>query len=64
MPNYEYQCPKCSLIIEVYHKLSNYNPDFEQNCLSCDDERMLKIISKPAVHFKVSGFYETDYKGK
>ncbi|RMH18198.1 MAG: zinc ribbon domain-containing protein [Gammaproteobacteria bacterium] len=28
------------------------------------NQRVERVIQKPAVHFKGSGFYETDYKGK
>jgi putative FmdB family regulatory protein len=62
MPTYDYKCPKCDLVIQIIHKMSEtYSP----RCVTCEDEEMKKVISGGAgVHFKGSGFYETDYKKK
>lgn len=59
MPTYDYKCPQCGVIREVPCKL-NENPSLYH----CGYQQMLKIVSKPSVHFKGSGFYETDYKNK
>jgi putative FmdB family regulatory protein len=60
MPTYEYKCPKCDSIEEtnIPHK-EEYRPD----CFKCGF-LMDKMVYKPAVHFKGSGFYQTDYKDK
>ncbi len=62
MPNYDYKCPKCGQIMNVWM------PRFESNmektwCRACLIP-MERQISAPSVHFQGSGFYETDYKGK
>jgi putative FmdB family regulatory protein len=63
---YDYKCTKCGNIHEV---LGNTNPD-ELYCQLCwirtdKKESLSKMISSPAgIHFKGSGFYETDYKNK
>lgn len=66
MPTYEYKCPKCGKTEEHSFKINQEKPIF---CLVCTSIRkdylMQKIISKGTpVHFKGTGFYETDYKGK
>ncbi len=58
MPTYDYKCPKCQSTFELS---SNY--DGREFCGECGAE-MERQVSKPAVHFKGTGFYETDYKGK
>ncbi len=62
MPIYEFKCPICSVKREMQ---TNYNAsDRILDCLFCEIP-MKKQVSKPAgIHFKGSGFYETDYKGK
>jgi putative FmdB family regulatory protein len=61
MPTYDYKCLECNQAKEVLHSI-NILPYVEcQNC----EEKMVKVFSAGiAVHFKGSGFYETDYKGK
>jgi putative FmdB family regulatory protein len=62
VPLYEYRCKKCKHTFERIQKFSD-NP--EADCPECGGagERQL---SAPAVHFKGSGWYITDYarKGK
>ena len=61
MPTYDYKCPKCKKISEQFH-----NP-FETLNISCSDcsEIMQKCFHAGlGLHFKGTGFYETDYKGK
>jgi putative FmdB family regulatory protein len=59
MPNYDYKCPKCSCVKEIFHRIN----DIPNIVCACGD-KMYKAISNSPVHFKGSGFYETDYKGK
>lgn len=62
MPTYEYRCPKCEYTNEVTHSI---NVEWEFFCPYCTETFMLKKPSAGlGVHFKGSGFYETDYKGK
>jgi putative FmdB family regulatory protein len=56
MPIYEYQCNQCKQRLEVIQNLS----DPAARCPSCDVE-MRKLLSAPAIQFKGSGFYKTDY---
>jgi len=57
MPLYEYQCQSCSERTEILQKISD--PPFS-HCPKCGGE-MKKLISSPAIQFKGSGFYKTDY---
>ena len=61
MPTYDYKCPKCDIIEERFHSMSD-EPIFI--CHLCS-ERMVKCVGGGiGVHFTGSGFYETDYNGK
>lgn len=60
MPLYEYRCTKCGSRIEVLHKV-NERP--RQTCQNCGG-RLEKILSAPAIQFKGSGWYITDYASK
>jgi len=57
MPLYEYQCQSCNERTEILQKISD--PPFS-HCPKCGGE-MKKLISSPAIQFKGSGFYKTDY---
>jgi putative FmdB family regulatory protein len=57
MPLYEYQCVKCATRSEVLQKFSD--PPLTV-CPECGGE-LKKLISSPAIQFKGSGFYITDY---
>ena len=57
MPIYEYQCNECRQRHEVIQKFSD--PPLS-HCPSCGGE-MKKLPSSPAIQFKGSGFYKTDY---
>lgn len=66
MPTYDYKCIQCSFADSIHMKISD---DIPVCCIKCfkdgKEYKMQKQISKPAgIHFKGSGFYETDYKGK
>ena len=60
MPIYEYECRKCAAHIEVFQKVSDKPP---AKCRKCGG-RLEKRISAPAIQFKGSGWYVTDYAGK
>jgi len=60
MPIYEFECRKCKAHIEVFQKLSDKPPT---KCRKCGG-RLEKILSAPAIQFKGSGWYVTDYAGK
>jgi len=60
MPLYEYQCEKCQERVENLQKISD--PPYA-HCPKCGGG-MRKLISSPAIQFKGSGFYKTDYATK
>jgi len=57
VPLYEYQCKKCHSLTERIQKFSD--PPLE-TCPHCGGE-LEQLISAPAVQFKGSGWYVTDY---
>lgn len=60
MPLYEYQCKKCHSLTERIQKFSD--PPLAI-CPHCGGE-LEQLISAPAVQFKGSGWYVTDYARK
>jgi putative FmdB family regulatory protein len=63
MPLYEYECDSCGRRFEVIQKFSDPAPD---TCKLCEKGPIRRLMSSPAIQFKGSGFYITDYaqKGK
>ena len=59
MPLYEYQCPKCGRF-ELIQKFSDAPL---QACPTCGSE-VQKLLSAPAIQFKGTGWYITDYARK
>jgi putative FmdB family regulatory protein len=57
MPIYEYLCSQCNERHEIIQRISD---DPLTHCPKCGGE-MRKLISSPAIQFKGSGFYKTDY---
>ena len=57
MPLYEYQCEACGHRFEVIQKFSD--PPLE-TCAKCGGA-VRKLLSSPAIQFKGSGWYITDY---
>ena len=60
MPLYEYKCEKCGERVEIIQRVSD--PPYS-HCPKCGGD-MKKQISSPAIQFKGSGFYKTDYASK
>jgi len=60
MPLYEYQCTECNERLEIIQKLSEPPHTL---CPKCGGE-MRKLFSAPAIQFKGSGWYKTDYANK
>ncbi len=60
MPLYEYSCQKCHTVIEEIQKFSD--PPLEV-CQKCGGP-LVRLMGKPALQFKGSGFYITDYVKK
>jgi putative FmdB family regulatory protein len=57
MPIYEYQCSQCKERHEVIQRFSDAPMS---HCPSCGGD-VKKLPSSPAIQFKGSGFYKTDY---
>lgn len=58
MPLYEYKCMSCSETLEAIQKFADAPFTI---CPQCGGE-LKKLISSPAIQFKGSGFYITDYR--
>jgi putative FmdB family regulatory protein len=61
MPLYEYECEVCGQRFERIHKFSD--PPISV-CVHCGKSPVRKLLSSPAIQFKGSGFYITDYAKK
>jgi putative FmdB family regulatory protein len=57
MPIYEYLCSGCKERHEIIQRFADAPLT---HCPKCGAE-MKKLISSPAIQFKGSGFYKTDY---
>ena len=60
MPLYEYQCDKCAHRFEVIQKFSDAPIEV---CPKCGGP-VMKLFSSPAIQFKGTGWYITDYARK
>lgn len=60
MPLYEYQCETCQKVTERIQKFSD--PPLDA-CPACGGA-VRKLLSSPAIQFKGSGWYITDYARK
>jgi putative FmdB family regulatory protein len=58
MPLYEYKCEACGQRFELIRKFSD--PAVEV-CALCEKGPVKRLQSAPAIQFKGSGFYITDY---
>lgn len=57
MPLYEYECGSCRNRTEVIQRFSDAPLE---TCSDCGGA-LRKLVSSPAIQFKGSGFYITDY---
>ncbi|MGB2592095.1 MAG: FmdB family zinc ribbon protein [Candidatus Acidiferrum sp.] len=60
MPLYEYKCLKCGRHTE---KIESVNGPHLKKCPHCAG-KVESVITAPAIKFKGSGWYVTDYAGK
>ena len=60
MPLYEYECKKCG---HRFEKLQKFSDKMVTKCPECGGQ-VEQMISAPAVQFKGSGWYVTDYGKK
>jgi putative FmdB family regulatory protein len=61
MPLYEYRCDACAQRFEVIQKYSDPPP---AACRKCGAGPVHRQHSSPAIQFKGSGWYVTDYASK
>ena len=61
MPLYEYECSACGHRFELIRRFSDPPAD---TCPACGKGPLNKLLSAPAVHFKGTGWYVTDYAKK
>ena len=61
MPLYEYECDACGKRFEVIRKFSESNLS---ECTLCGKGPVRRLMSSPAIQFKGTGWYITDYASK
>jgi putative FmdB family regulatory protein len=61
VPLYEYQCKSCQ---HRFEKIQKFSDPLVTLCPKCGMESVEQLLSAPAVQFKGSGWYVTDYAGK
>jgi len=57
---YEYQCAKCGR----FEKIQKFSDKPLKVCPTCKGRDVQRLISAPAIQFKGSGWYITDYARK
>ena len=60
MPIYEYECIKCH---HRFERIQKFSDPHVKSCPNCAGKVEL-VVSAPAVQFKGSGWYVTDYAKK
>jgi putative FmdB family regulatory protein len=60
LPLYEYQCGKCS---HRFEKIESHSASTTKKCPKCGGKAK-RLASAPAIQFKGSGWYVTDYARK
>jgi putative FmdB family regulatory protein len=60
MPLYEYECKKCG---HRFERIQRFSDPMVKKCPECSG-KVEQMISAPAVQFKGSGWYVTDYAKK
>ena len=60
MPIYEYQCKKCQ---HRFERIQKFSDPHVKTCPRCG-AAVEQVLSAPAVQFKGSGWYVTDYAKK
>jgi len=61
MPLYEYECESCH---DRFEKIRKYSDPPLDVCPKCGKGPVRKLISSPAIQFKGTGWYITDYAKK
>lgn len=60
MPLYEYECTKCH---HRFERIQKFSDPHVKSCPNCAG-KVEMVVSAPAVQFKGSGWYVTDYAKK
>jgi putative FmdB family regulatory protein len=60
LPLYEYECEKCG---RRHERIENFKGPHLKKCPACGG-KVEQLISAPALQFKGTGWYVTDYAGK
>jgi len=60
LPIYEYECNQCGNRFEIIQKFSD---KAKRKCEKCNG-KLRKLIAPPALMFKGTGWYVTDYSSK
>jgi putative FmdB family regulatory protein len=61
MPLYEYECESCT---NRFEKIQKYSDPPPETCPKCGKGPVRKLFSSPAIQFKGTGWYITDYAKK
>lgn len=61
MPIYEYECRSCGNRIELVQKIGDGPPE---KCVCGKSGTLKRLVSAPAIQFKGTGWYVTDYSDK
>lgn len=61
MPLYEYECEACH---HRFERIQKFSDPLVETCPKCGKGPVQKLISSPAIQFKGSGWYITDYAKK
>ncbi len=59
MPIYELACKECG---DQYERILSFSSSVLPACPTCGSVEVMRLLSKPAIHFKGSGWYITDSK--
>ena len=61
MPLYEYECEACH---HRFERIQKFSDPLIETCPACGKGPVRKLFSSPAIQFKGSGWYITDYAKK
>jgi putative FmdB family regulatory protein len=61
MPLYEYECRACH---HRFERIQKFSDPLVRKCPKCGRRKVEKLLSAPAVQFKGTGWYVTDYGRK
>jgi putative FmdB family regulatory protein len=61
MPLYEYLCDACG---HRFEKIQKFSDPLIDECPNCGAKEVHKLVSSPAIQFKGTGWYITDYAKK